>query len=344
MQRREQELSRGRRTTADSWACTQRLPNRPLLYEISRREPAEAGSQFPGATSAQPLRACDQGSRPSERCCRWHCRPVQRYRVGHGDLDRLQRCRDPDWLVPVDAARVMGPQGRRRVPLQGHRSKTAGPCSPPVRLPRHLRCRPSAIHAGIASRSAAFRHSPATWRTGGSSSSPSDVPSRTPATSASKSARPAASCRSAATAAPGFGGMFVDVAVITRQVAADLRSPGRGAPGWTAGDRGRMIMPVIIPLPPAVLANPARIRSAAHGGAVRVHHSSEAAPRAPGGAPRSPPGTGPGARPASSSGAPELEDQAAHAGPGERPGGAGRQLARASSRPARAHGRRCSRT
>jgi hypothetical protein len=64
------------------------------------------------------------------------------------------------------------------------------------------RRRPSSIHAGIASTPApALRHRPAAHRAGDSSSSPSDVPSRIPATSASRSARPAVSSPSAATAA-----------------------------------------------------------------------------------------------------------------------------------------------
>jgi hypothetical protein len=61
---------------------------------------------------------------------------------------------------------------------------------------------PSATHFGIASRSApARRHSPAAWRASGSSSSPSDVPRKIPAASASRSARPPATRRNSATAA-----------------------------------------------------------------------------------------------------------------------------------------------
>jgi len=60
------------------------------------------------------------------------------------------------------------------------------------RLAAALRARPAWIHAGMAAGSApAFRHSCAACRLSGSPGSPSPAPSRTPATSASRSLRPA---------------------------------------------------------------------------------------------------------------------------------------------------------
>ena len=72
---------------------------------------------------------------------------------------------------------------RRRPPRRGP--------APPLLYPRRDRLR---VGPGLPAQ-------PAAWRTSGSSSSPSDVPSRTPATSASRSVGPPASSRSTATAA-----------------------------------------------------------------------------------------------------------------------------------------------
>ena len=102
-------------------------------------------------------------------------------------------------------------------------------CSPPA-----LRRRPSSTHAGIASGSApALRHSAAAWRASGSSSSPSLVPSKIPATSASRSARPPASSRSAATAAASSSP--VSSRHFARCRASPVRSARRGS-GQPAGD------------------------------------------------------------------------------------------------------------
>ena len=94
---------------------------------------------------------------------------------------------------PPGDARPRRKWSRRHLLLQpAERRHAGGSCPAP----------PFIDHCGIRASSApAFRHNCAAHRASGSSSSPSDVPSNIPATSASKSERPAASARSSLTAA-----------------------------------------------------------------------------------------------------------------------------------------------
>ena len=139
--------------------------------------------------------------------------PVGYLPVGLADSVRLVHAGGTDGLALVgDELLVNRPRadGGRAVP--GVPAASLPPPSPARVIAARPRtaacwhspfgCAPSSIRAGTASGSApALRHSPAAWRASGSSNSPSDVPWRIPATSASRSARPPASAWSSAPAA-----------------------------------------------------------------------------------------------------------------------------------------------
>jgi hypothetical protein len=174
---------------------------------------------MPEVAQTQPDPACPAGPEPEMLGC--YTRPGKRQRPAPGRQSLFPGACPVDPADMFAGPALIRPPAIRRYGTGSHevtdfRSLSSGyprglPAqlrgyrSPPENggvLAAAARRLPSSIHAGIADSSApAWRHSRAACLASGSSSSPSDVPSRTPVTSASRSARPPASSRSAATAA-----------------------------------------------------------------------------------------------------------------------------------------------
>ena len=154
---------------------------RPGGFRARISLPAASLNRAPASLPALNQRSARRGRRPRTGTVP-PARPPQR------PLARLE-------VRSANRSRSRATSGGQDAHAAGPRTAASCPCSPPPPpLPGpagdRLRIGPAA------------RHSCAAWRQNCSFSSPSEAPSRIPATSASRSARPAASSRSAATAAP----------------------------------------------------------------------------------------------------------------------------------------------